>query len=238
VLTEQHRIIIAKHAKNEYPRECCGLITKSGHCVPCENISVKPETHFVISQEEKKQVIEDFGELWGYYHSHPNGGDLSEKDKWIAAKLQINCILYSENQIKIHSPGIFDVPYLGRPFVLGILDCLTLVIDYYRRELNIRIEDFEHPSRCVENWDNLPVNFAGNLYLSNFFINQGFVRVDKPKRHDILLNYWGLKAPSHCLIYLRDNLVMHHPPGLDSKTEEYAKIKKRTSVILRHKTLA
>ena len=39
---------MGKHAQAEYPRECCGLITKDFKYVACENISPFPKDSFVV----------------------------------------------------------------------------------------------------------------------------------------------------------------------------------------------
>lgn len=60
------------HSIREYPKEACGIITKSFEYVPCNNISSRPKTSFVIDPLSILQYEDD---IWGFYHSHPGSAD-------------------------------------------------------------------------------------------------------------------------------------------------------------------
>lgn len=75
---------IFDHAKKDYPKECCGMLfgrpNKDFICYsePLTNIEKKhPEAKFEISVEEhlafQKKSREDGFDIFGFYHSHPNG---------------------------------------------------------------------------------------------------------------------------------------------------------------------
>ena len=71
---------LGKHAQAEYPRECCGLITKDFKYVACKNISPFPKDSFVVDPES---LFEHEDNCWGIFHSHPGEENPlpSEEDK-------------------------------------------------------------------------------------------------------------------------------------------------------------
>ena len=71
---------MGKHAQAEYPRECCGLITKDFKYVACKNISPFPKDSFVVDPES---LFEHEDNCWGIFHSHPGEENPlpSEEDK-------------------------------------------------------------------------------------------------------------------------------------------------------------
>lgn len=71
---------MGKHAQSEYPKECCGLITKSFEYVPCKNISPLPKESFIVDPETLLEYEDD---CWGIFHSHPGDENPipSEEDK-------------------------------------------------------------------------------------------------------------------------------------------------------------
>lgn len=66
-------------------------------------------------------------------------------------------------------PSDYQAPLIGRPFVHGIFECLTLVQDHYRRELDIKLPEY---SRDDDWW-----NRGENLYLEHLPA-AGFIRVN------------------------------------------------------------
>ena len=75
---------MSKHAAGEYPKECCGIITKDFEYVPCKNISPKPKESFVL---DPVALLDYEDTCWGIFHSHPGDENPlpSEDDKKGAA---------------------------------------------------------------------------------------------------------------------------------------------------------
>ena len=71
---------MGKHAQAEYPKECCGLITKEFSYIACKNISPLPKESFIIDPES---LLEYENDCWGIFHSHPGEENPipSEEDK-------------------------------------------------------------------------------------------------------------------------------------------------------------
>lgn len=230
---------IKEHALRESPKECCGVLVGS-RIIPCSNLSRTPETEFIIGPKETKKIEAQIGKITGFYHSHFEKPDFSTADILISEKLRLESYLYIIKTDKLlnYKPEGNPIPFEGRPFILGLFDCLVLTIDYYKRILNINLKEYDDPRRYDENWVNEPENFPNNDFFANFFREQGFVDVDIPQKHDLILTKIGnLKGPIHCLVYLGNNKILSHYPYRISTVEDYSILqKKKTCNILRHKT--
>ena len=75
---------IQKHAQEEYPHECCGVIAQRGRVeryFPCRNIADNHLDHFLLAPDDFVQV-ENWGVVTGIVHSHPDATTQpSELDK-------------------------------------------------------------------------------------------------------------------------------------------------------------
>jgi len=247
-LTNKIKNFIKSHALEDKDNEVCGLILQNGigEClsVKCKNISDTPSNHFIISAEELKSH-EQIGKIIAFYHSHPVFSGFSEVDKMLSEQRKINCILYNvkEDSFDEYIPMGYEVPYQNRPFLLGIMDCLQLVRDFYQRELNIKISDAKHKARQVYNWIDNPIlndyNQNGYPFLKNHFIDNGFIEVNGLQKHDIILTKLiSIKCAVHCAVFMENNRILHHLPGRLSVEEQYEPWLKRLTVHkMRHRSL-
>tara|TARA_R100001510_G_C7652490_1_gene210334 strand:- start:574 stop:906 length:333 start_codon:yes stop_codon:yes gene_type:complete len=65
-----------KHAKNEHPKESCGLIYKVNEEIlygACKNIAEEFASESFVIDPIDWAFFEDKGEILGVVHSHPNG---------------------------------------------------------------------------------------------------------------------------------------------------------------------
>lgn len=85
------------HAQQEYPRECCGIITQDFNYVPCKNISPQPKDSFIL---DPVALLEYEDNTWGVFHSHPGEENPlpSEEDKYSAAYTEYNFIVGFANK--------------------------------------------------------------------------------------------------------------------------------------------
>lgn len=117
---------------------------------------------------------------------------------------------------QIHPEG-YEAPLVGRMFHHGVLDCYTLVRDWYKRELAVELPDFD---RSDEWWN----DGTSSLYLDNFE-KAGCVRTDgsELQRGDILLIQIRSKnnTPNHAAVYIGDGKILHHPYGRLSRIDVY-----------------
>lgn len=160
---------ITLHAKTEYPRECCGLVVRVGskeQYVPCRNAAATPSEHFRMHPHDS-QAAEDLGEVVALVHSHPDESpEPSQGDRaaceesampWLIVEVRDGVV--NPNPYLLMPCG-WKAPLLGRMFYHGVLDCMSIVRDFYAREFNIEIEN---PEREDDWW-----NHGQNLYMENY----------------------------------------------------------------------
>lgn len=235
------------HAAACYPRECCGLLVNREY-IECENIADN-DSEFKINPRDVVRA-EKLGNIEAIVHSHPNGSvkpstfDLIQMQHhnvpWII-------VAYPEIDIKVHTVKEYKAPLINREYIHGVLDCFSIVRDYYSRELGIQIANFDR----IDKWWESAAN--SDLYVDNF-ASQGFVQVDDLQRHDVILcRVQPTEHVNHALIYLGDDgsltseqsetainqhLVLHHPYMRRSRREIYGRVwQERKAIIVRHKSL-
>lgn len=240
------------HAALVYPNESCGLIiqTEEGRkYYACNNIAVTPSDNFYISPEDYCKA-EDQGKILAIVHSHPDKAPKPSMADRVSCELhELPWLILSvpdvgEDWLK---PTGYQAPLLGREFSHGVLDCYTLVKDFYQRELNIELPNFARENLWWED-KNSP-----SLYEENFE-KAGFYPVDKPQYGDMIVFQVGrTEHPNHAGIYLADNgefkseqtkpifgnqLFIHHLFGKMSTRDIYGDAWiERTRLILRHKNI-
>lgn len=229
---------IARHAVADYPHECCGLLIREGRrrvYVPCRNTASTPSEHFRLAPEDYA-AAEERGEILAVVHSHPDcPATPSEADRvaceasglpWHIVEVRTG----DDGQVRTGewascTPNGYQAPLIGRAFAHGVHDCLSIILDYYRRELGIELGDYQREDGW---WDK-----GGNLYLDNLPA-AGFVQVSQLQQGDIVLMQIRSPVPNHAAIYLADGVlhsepehypapgsILHHLYGRDSKRDTY-----------------
>lgn len=224
---------INAHVNSSPSKEICGLIISAKRkyrYIQCRNIA-DSANEFIIDPIDYANA-EDNGTVVAVVHSHvnvnpnPSQADLISIERH---KLPFLIVNYPLNTWTYTEPTGYEAPLVGRPFVHGITDCYALLIDYYKKELDLDIIDFDRQSEWWAKGD--------NLYLENYK-KAGFIKVDDLQKHDIILMQVGSQVPNHCAIYLGDNIILHHVMGKASSRDVYGGYwKKITSLIVRHKSL-
>lgn len=224
---------IKEHVSKDFPREACGvvIVLKGKYrYIPARNIAERNE-HFVMHPEDWV-LAEDTGTPVMIVHSHPNlpaipsQADLVGCERTQLPWLIVNWPVGNTYQF---SPTGYKAPLIGREFLHGVLDCFTLIQDYYEQEVGIKLET---PHRDNDWWHK-----GQNLYLDNA-TKWGFVRVDIPKQHDILLMQVSSPVPNHGVIWLGDGKILHHNTNRLSSRDVYGGwYRKITTHIFRHKDL-
>lgn len=226
---------IRTHAAKDYPRESCGLILlqqDQEHYVPCRNLAAS-QVHFILHPEDYANA-EEAGEIVCIVHSHPNLPPLpSEADRVMCERTGLPWLIVNWPTGVVHEfwPNGYQAPLIGRSFCHGILDCYTLIRDYYQRTLKIDLPDFE---RTLEWW-----TMGGNLYLDHFG-EAGFVQVpdETLQPHDILLMQNASPVPNHAAVYLGHGRILQHCQGHLSGESIYGGYwQKCTTHVLRHRAV-
>jgi proteasome lid subunit RPN8/RPN11 len=201
---------IRTHAEHCNPYECCGLIVGRGKkqiVYTGSNIASDPQHQFVLHPEDYA-AAEDAGEIIAIYHSHINQPpEPSWADKALAEKQQLPVIILSwpADSWHVYQPSGWKAGFENRPFVYGVMDCFTLLQDYYRETHQIELPDLSYAGKWWERGQNL---FMDNL--KRFGFVRSTARDIKPS--DLIVMQIDAPVPNHCAIYIGDGLMLHHPP--------------------------
>jgi len=239
-----------KHAEEAYPEECCGVIVVfkgRQRYVPCRNVAATPTLTFKISQEDYSNA-EDLGEIIAICHSHPNKSskpseaDLTEIEIlkeagydfiwYITGVFNDAGVVASTDITKTVSSG-YKAPLIGRSFSHGILDCYTLIRDWYKEEHGIELPQFKRD----DDWWN---DGKSDLYREGF-PQAGFVSIGQsasPEIGDVILMQVRSKnmVPNHAGIYIGNSMILHHLYGRLSSRDIYGgQWREATTDILRYK---
>lgn len=236
-------IIQAEGAK-AYPNEACGVVVRVGKrkqlILACKNNSSTPTKHFLMDACDYADAAEK-GEIVGIWHTHPEApSEASVVDKvgcenggvpWYIVGVYKTADGFVYDDMAVITPSGFELPYLERPYAFGVLDCYTLVRDFYRRDLGIDIPDGQH----VESFWQKDMNPFGEGWKE-----RGFVRLsgDEPKVGDIfLIQTTNYGVPDHIAVYIGDDMILHHCHGRLSRRDIYGGYwQKHTTHHLRHES--
>lgn len=211
---------ILAHAKQEFPRECCGVIVifkGREKYIPCTNTSEEPLESFRIHEEDYAMAEDMFGEISKIVHSHPiTNAHPSEPDLVSIEHSGIPWIIVNPvtEQFTETLPSGYKAPLIGRVFAFGVLDCFSLIRDYYKEELNIELKD---GTRSDGFWER-----GQDLYTERFE-EWGFRKIPLAdiKPNDILIMTNGTSVPIHGAVYLGDGIMLHHVQGRLSSKEVF-----------------
>ncbi|MBZ4402421.1 C40 family peptidase [Myxococcus sp. AS-1-15] len=223
------------HAREVAPRESCGLVIRdAGELVyrPCRNLA-EGNAHFHLAPEDFARG-EAEGEVVAVVHSHPNvSPEPSEADRVMCERWGLPWLIVNVpvGHWRVLCPTGYTSSLLGRPFSHGVLDCFSLIRDYYREAVGLELPDFERP----DDW----WLKGGNLYLEGYE-RAGFVDVTGQalREHDVLLMQLRAPVPNHAGVYLGADVVLHHLQNSLSKRETYSGFWARvTRKVVRHRSL-
>lgn len=231
-----------KHALSVYPGESCGLVAViKGREVykPCINRAESKSEHFIISKEQWAE-IEDEGEIIAIVHSHPDeSSNPSQGDKVQCENTGLPWYILSvgrddQGEPYLHdmsaiSPSGYEAPLVGRQFFHGSLDCFGLIRDWYKREFNIELTDYQRSDGWWERGE--------NLYMKNLE-DEGFYQVEEKdiRKGDMIVMQVLANEPNHAGVYIGDGLFLHHLYGRLSSRDVYGGMwRECTRIIVRHK---
>ena len=119
---------------------------------------------------------------------------------------------------------------VGREFCYGVLDCYTLIQDYYARACGITLPDFEHQAHFWE---------TGVPIYDDNFAKAGFSVVSEPQQHDVVLMMVASQVANHGAIFLGNGQILHHLMHRLSTNDVYGGYFHKVTVkFLRHKDAA
>lgn len=220
------------HAHSQPDQEMCGIIAGSKF-FPCTNIHSSPIDNFAIEAKDYAQ-LEELG-IEAIFHSHIGfNNQFSRHDISSCKAINLPWIMYCIGTNSWHEMDpTGSAPYIERPWIYGIYDCYGLVRDYFRKEYNILLDDYDRGEEFEwksREWRMFEKNFAG----------QGFVEVDSPRKGDVLLMQLQADFPNHVgVIHDPDrNIFYQHLLDRLSEASIYGGYWQKSTVkILRHKEL-
>lgn len=234
-MNEENKKRFLSHARIQSPREACGLIVVEDgkeKLVICKN-KAEFDHQFIIDPEDYFLASEN-GEIVGVVHSHPMGSAWPSEADVVSCeqtKLVWHIVSCLDGEWVVLRPKGYKAPLVGRNWCHGILDCYSLVRDYFLEELKIVLPDYE---REFEWWLN-----GKNLYLDNFS-NAGFVDVpiESLRKNDVILMQLQSIVPNHAAVYLGNEMILHHlHKRLSSRDVFGGYWLKNTVKVLRHRSL-
>jgi proteasome lid subunit RPN8/RPN11 len=224
------------------PREACGLIVRGprGRLLfhSAGNLAGQPDQQFVLDPLAW-QGAADLGEVVAIWHSHPNASaqpSMADRAQCEATALPWVITAWPSGAVVQIEPQGWQAPYVGREFHWGVMDCYTLIQDWYRRELGTVLPDFERRDGF---WHPTPAHPRGQeIYLDNLAA-AGFERVHSvPRRHDLLVMQVLADVGNHGGVYLGDGTLLHHLYGRLSTHDVYGGYWARhTRAVCRHRSL-
>ena len=221
-----------QHAQAEAPCEACGLVViikGRERYWPCKNLAVGTD-QFILDPVDYAEA-HDAGSITAIFHSHPNGpAQPSQADLLSCGASGLPWFIVSTINGQWHymEPERYHAPLVGREWRHGVLDCYSLIRDWYLEERGLLLPDFE---RRDEWWLR-----GDNLYLDNFR-SAGFVEIGRSDLDvgDVILMRVGSPVPNHGAIFLGYNQIVHHVQNRLSGRDVYSEFwRQRTTHVLRY----
>jgi proteasome lid subunit RPN8/RPN11 len=235
------RDAIYAHALQTWPRECCGVVVDDQRYIPCRNIAATPAEHFMLHPDDYANA-EDAGKITWIVHSHPNvPARPSHGDKASCEAMGIPYFIvavYKEAQDLIprvvgdaaFAPSGWTAPYIGREYQFGVLDCYTLIHDWYTREWGM-------PMPKVDRRDGFWTTSDGPEHYMSRYEEYGFAPVtDGSLQYGdmILMQIRSKVQANHAGVYVGNGRILHHLYNRLSTEEMYnAGMRRMTRLVVR-----
>jgi proteasome lid subunit RPN8/RPN11 len=224
MITQDIKNSIKKQSLKDFPLETCGFIVEKNNeikMLKCKNIDENPAINFRISSSDYLKIKKEYNILY-IYHSHPVKQDFfSQTDISTANNLNLPMILYSiiSDLFKIYNPKKY-IKYLNLNFKYKENDCLTLIKNYYFKELNQNI----NINRIYDVFEKkLHFSDLSSITKENFINSQNFkeIQTQDLKENDIVLLINTNNYPCHYGLYIDNYQILHQTVLSKSRIDNY-----------------
>jgi proteasome lid subunit RPN8/RPN11 len=201
-MSPENKALVLAHAVESTPLEACGLLIRTPQgeeqYVRIPNVAKHPERDFFMDPAKQAEVEDKGNEILAVCHSHPfKTPEPTEADLVYMERDTIPWYIVNPQtgEMQMYQPTGYRAPYEGRQFVHAILDCYSLIQDYFDWELSIKLPDFPRKEDWWKDKD------GPDLYMEHFE-EAGFRKVpfeDRPyenvRKHDVIL--MEVRSPFH-----------------------------------------
>jgi proteasome lid subunit RPN8/RPN11 len=220
-----------KFAESEYPKEACGVFTKSLGFIPCTNIDPEPTRNFYM--QEYLRVTANRDDVIALWHSHPNGNSgasYADMRAQLSTAMPWGITVLSTDGKCVD--GFFwgnglEMPLIGRKYRSGVNDCYSLIKDAYRAWYSLVLPEYARDADFIKR--------AGNMYKKHFTENNfEQIKAEEIKPGDIII--LGDGRINHGAILLNERECLHHAFGELSRRSVVSPWLRCKNIYLRHKS--
>ena len=225
--------VALKHAKAEFPNESCGLVVVikgRERYWPCKNLTKGFEQFYLNPDDYAK--ADSAGEIVAVVHSHPVSKPVPSQADLVSLETTELPWYIVQSKTGEWSDAIYPTgykaPLIGRRWHWNVMDCWTLVRDWYHQE-GLKVRDFNRPPT--------PEEFEANPLFESSFEAAGFhvVPKEKMKYGDGVLMALNSKKLNHVGVYIGDQMLLHHVRQRLSSRDIYGGwLQKQTGLVVRH----
>ena len=209
------------HAKNEDPKESCGVLLNirgKEKYFPCRNLSMTSHQCFILDPEDYVKA-DNLGEIIAIIHSHPVTPPAASQADQLACEqsgLKWHIVNPKTEVWGYTEPKGYKAPLIGREWAWGVSDCWSLVRDWYKEELKIELRDWQRPT-TLQDFNNDPM-FESCAWRTGF---RELRSDEKLENGDLLFMSILANGLNHVAIFL-DGDVLHHLTDRLSCKEPYS----------------
>ncbi|MDY6958073.1 MAG: NlpC/P60 family protein [Halobacteriota archaeon] len=223
-----------KDALDRLPEESCGVFIQTKdkiEFVSLPNIHANPEKRFEIDPVLFYKLEQEY-EIKAVLHSHINYPHASKRDMLTQQKMNIpwgilNVHKGAAREVFFFGEQLPIQDLIGRPFYHGVYDCYGIIRDFYRM---CKITMIDHP-RAYRWW-----NLKGPNLLTDHYKDNRFYRIkgEELQPGDVIFMNIGGKQINHAVLYIGENLILHHLVNRLSRREPYTIWRRRANFVVRH----
>jgi cell wall-associated NlpC family hydrolase len=95
---------------------------------------------------------------------------------------------------------------IGKQFILGSQDCLSLFREFYKQNFDIHIRNYARPA----GWSSDQLDLMGICHEREGFEKIAWWKPSELRPGDVLCMSVGSRNPNHFAVYIGDGFLIHH----------------------------